>query len=148
MLLCCCAAGAVFGAAAARRLPIVSLPPLMIRSVVFVFVAIQRAVIAWCMPISLVAQSSRAPHMSPSCGPVPAPAVSPAVSAEQATADFLRNTFDLLEFDPIEPDPVEPEPAAPAPVMAAPEGAIVNPALPGLEKFLEAIHSYRQRRAI
>jgi hypothetical protein len=27
-------------------------------------------------------------------------------------------------------------------------GVIMNPALPGLERFLEAIHTYRQRRAV
>jgi tetratricopeptide (TPR) repeat protein len=143
-----------------------------------------------------VDEISRAVSKGPAPVPVPVPAVTAAMTAEQATADFLRNTFDLVDFDAIEPDP-EPEPvvAAPDPVMAAPEpvmpppelvievpkpvmvaaepepepelildavqlealqddfapmdmGVITNPALPGLERFLEAIHSYRQRRAI
>jgi hypothetical protein len=45
------------------------------------------------------------------------------------------------------PDPLG-EPVV-APVYAPMHmGVIVNPALPGLERFLEAIHTYRQRRAV
>jgi tetratricopeptide (TPR) repeat protein len=151
--------------------------------------------------------------------PVPQPepvAPTPAVTSQQSTAEFLANTFDLLELDPvdlelvginpvdanpavaepvvaeptvvaplvteptvIEPEVVEPvvvqpamlEPPAMAfqhmeafePVVDWPEAEVpleipieipiempplVNPALLGLEQFLEAIHSYRQRRAV
>jgi hypothetical protein len=127
--------------------------------------------------------------------PEPAPAPTP----EQTTAEFLANTFDLLELDPVDFEPigvkaavaepvvVEPALAQPAPaeavfvepvfqqaampelpviplqdqdfepfefVLDSPEPEVpvhmppVNPALLGLERFLEAIHSYRQQRAV
>jgi tetratricopeptide (TPR) repeat protein len=57
--------------------------------------------------------------------PVPAPVVPPpaaavALTAEQASAEFLRNTFDLLELDPLD---LEPEPSAPSPDPSRGENA-------------------------
>ena len=122
-----------------------------------------------------VEEISRTIAKAPAPAPVaPPPEPGPALTPEQVTAEFLANTFDLLELEPI--DLADPEPAAPEAELASrvqkepasddlvqeapaaalddfapvdiPLGVIANPALPGLERFLEAIHSYRQRRAV
>jgi tetratricopeptide (TPR) repeat protein len=160
-----------------------------------------------------VVNASMAPNGSPRLDPQ---VESPALTPDQATAEFLKNTFDLLELDPLdlEPAPAEPvvmeqaapptepiqhtepiqlmepvpamepvqanepiqlmeriEAVEPAQVMESAQDddfmsveipiempfemdmpleapMIVNPALAGLERFLGAIHSYRQRRAV
>jgi len=80
-----------------------------------------------------VDEISRAVSVSPE-----AAASVPEKTPEQASAEFLAAHFDLLELDP------EPEPAS-IPVKAE---AIRHPALPSLERFLGAITTYRQRRAV
>ena len=60
----------------------------------------------------------------------PAPAPPPAEESEGLTFEFLAQTFD--DFMP----------------QAAVVAAESDPSLPGLERFLDAIHTYRQRRAV
>jgi len=106
----------------------------------------------------------------------PAPSPPPVSALGTSSEEFLRNTFDLLELDPLDlapegeqPDshggtgvgagPVEEETELEllpdtAEVLFHPSAdqaepfSQVNPALPRLERLLEAIHSYRQRRAV
>lgn len=86
------------------------------------------------------------------------PAVAEGLSFEQASAEFLAALEDLpggLEaaFGP--PDPVESSepvdvPDVPAVRQAAivPEARPEPPALPKLERFLEAIHTHREKKAV
>jgi hypothetical protein len=62
-----------------------------------------------------------------------APAASQGLSFEQASAELLSSAFDGLE---------------PAPSLQPGELAPENPAVPELERFLEAIHSYRLRKPV
>jgi tetratricopeptide (TPR) repeat protein len=106
-----------------------------------------------------VAEISRTVAAEPPPPPVVA-AVEPK-SAEQTSAEFFANTFDLLQLEPEPPaasvaappayTPEEPGEAveeAPLEMAGLEMAAFANPALPGLERFLDAIHTYRQRRAV
>lgn len=59
---------------------------------------------------------------------------------EEASAEFLS------ALDEMSVEAPEPATIAPAATMALPVGP--DPSLPQLERFLDAIHSYRQRRAV
>ncbi len=59
---------------------------------------------------------------------------------EEASAEFL------LALTEMSVAPPEPATIAPAATIASPVG--LDPSLPQLERFLDAIHSYRRRRAI
>jgi tetratricopeptide (TPR) repeat protein len=85
------------------------------------------------------------------------PAVAEPVAAETspAKAEALGHQEELEAAQPeaafggtgLQPCP-EPEPEEPIDFEPMAMGVITNPALPGLERFLDAIHSYRQRRAV
>ena len=110
-------------------------------------------------------------EISRTIGPAPE-LITDGLSFEQATAEFLAALDGVQgeallpepaeESEPVrEPEPVlEPEPPVEAGLKASPTAPIeaglkaspttrpLPPELPGLERFLEAIHSYRQRRAV
>jgi hypothetical protein len=96
-----------------------------------------------------VAEISRA--VKPARAPV-----SDGLSFEQATAEFLDSFSQPAPKAQPAPEPQAAPGSDPRSFYVAdsesqsrPELAMVgNPALPGLERFLVAIHTYRQRRAV
>jgi len=94
--------------------------------------------------------------------PPPAPEPSHGLSFEEASAEFMAAAALFEPVKPAEPaklaapppamaqsvapDPEPVEPALPSP--PPPQAVVEDPVLPRLENFLDAIHDYRQRRAV
>ena len=89
-------------------------------------------------------------EISRALAPEAPPADEDVMTFEQAAAEFieaLNNLAPNAAFAPEEPAAASDEGALSEPLTTAPEVS-VPPALPYLERFLDAIHTYRQRRAV
>jgi tetratricopeptide (TPR) repeat protein len=87
-----------------------------------------------------------------SVGPVPVAHEEEGLTFEEASAEFISALNDLSVLTaPVQPPPAGQIPESAQPAAEPPAIELVQeppPVPPALERFLEAIHTYRQRRAV